>query len=145
MITLRKVTGSILCVSCVLVARSVGQICPPGTGLGYEISTEVTIADTPTAQEPTPESLTQPSSLSVRAADFNGDGYEDVVLGGNGDPAVIVYWFDANGETSHFEVLDPLDQDMTATCYHLEVEDLNGDDLPDIIVSRHLDSTLSPA
>src|SRR5262245_23176837 len=82
------------------------------------------------------------AALVVRVADFDHDGYDDVLLGGNGGSGVRIYYLDDDiagwVDTSRTEILD---YNEIFACYDVSVDDVNGDGWADVAVGRRLGQT----
>ncbi len=138
------------CVTLVVGLLSIGhpcgasaQSCAPPAMQAFPMSAESTIDDTfPFAPGLEPDTFTQAHALAIRAADIQGnlvdlneDGFPDLVIGGNGAPAVVVYYLDGSGGEIGSEELVPA---ACTGCYHVEVAKLNDDGQFDIVLSRAL-------
>ncbi|MCB9745854.1 MAG: putative metal-binding motif-containing protein [Alphaproteobacteria bacterium] len=84
------------------------------------------------------EDLPTEGSLHVELGDFNQDGYEDVVFGGyytgswSNTADTRVFWNSSAGFSS--SVYDDLGD---RGAYHIEVEDLDNDSYPDLIIPTY--------
>lgn len=84
-------------------------------------------------------------SHSLALADINGDGYPDFITGkryfahNGGDPGAhepaVLYWFEYKPGKTPSWIKHEVDHD-SGSGLNLVVEDINGDSLPDIVVSN---------
>ncbi|MBL8766928.1 MAG: VCBS repeat-containing protein, partial [Planctomycetes bacterium] len=88
--------------------------------------------------------------LGVKTADFNKDGFEDIVVGGNGAVPVRIFYMMRNSvgnpAVEFVEILEEGTSPISGAgswpntfgCYGVTVGDFNQDSWPDIVVTRRL-------
>ncbi|MBC8353202.1 MAG: VCBS repeat-containing protein [Planctomycetes bacterium] len=75
----------------------------------------------------------------ITSADFNRDGFPDLVVADYGEPGQILI---GNGDGT-FHVGNPIVSKITDPTYHVTVADLDGDDRPDVVLTSPYRSEVS--
>lgn len=85
------------------------------------------------------------SGARIQVADFNGDGLKDLVVGSGEDESVFIYENTSTSGSISFDESNPLKINTPSRGSIIEIGELNGDNLPDLIIASDVDGEISLA